>query len=187
MENNEKSQITFFMQNLSDKMDEVIKNVKINASKYETKEKVSMDIDPYFKPIREKLNKLNLNDARILEKIEVSTSKKVSIPIKKYQTNIVNYSLFESAFLKKHQKKFLYATIVLFFLPTLFYVYNTAVLKNELEDYKTFYIYFKLINLEKADNKNLKNIKTCFNQIRNNDDEFLERYNNLIEIYSAEK
>ena len=187
MVNNENSQITFFMQNLSNKMDEVIKNVKITASKFETEEKVSMHIDPYFKLIREKLNKLDINNENILKKIEVSKPHKILSPIKNYQTNIVNYNLLDTDFYKKHQKKIITITLVLFFIPSFYYIYKTSILRNELENYKTFYTYFKLINLEKADIKNLNNIKVCFDQIKNNDEDFLKKYNDLIKIYSIKK
>lgn len=185
MENNEKSQITFFMQNLSDKMDEIIKNTKSITSKLELEKGDGdpINLDAYFNPIKERLNTLCLNDESILKKIEVSKPDKIVSPTKNYQTNIINYNLLDTDFYKKHQKKLLAITLVLFFIPSLLYIYKTAVLRNKLENYKTFYTYFNLINLKKDDEKNLKNIKILFNQIKNNDEHFLEEYNKLKETY----
>lgn len=174
MENNEKSQIEFFMQNLSDNMDKLSKQIDLIP--------LPAPIEKHLTAIKNELIKLFENDQKIVKKIQAFKIPKTEPSINKsYKVN--HYSIFQASFFKKHKKKILILTTIFLLLPSVFFFFKKEAIERKHQNYKIFYEYIYLVSLENKNEKNVADFETLLNKIKNQDAAFFKKYNQLKKMY----
>ena len=183
MENKENAQVVYFMQNLSNKMDLVSKKIEFLNAKPTSKENSKIDFEIDWKPILDEFKKLFENDEIILKNIRSTHQNKKESPINNYYKKIINYSLFQSEFFKKHLKKIFIAGTVLLLFPSIYFYFQKKVLERKYQDYEIFYNYMNLLSLEQKLPENLIFYRGTFKNIKNRNDSLMLNYYKLKDIY----